>query len=54
MFGIFHKRAIHSIMLVILQSTDPLMIQHLGAQGKSVAPTVDVRASRAFSIIFSW
>lgn len=48
-FGIFPKRAIDSVTLVILQSTHPLMIQHLGAQGKCMAPAVDVRASHAFS-----
>lgn len=52
-FGIFHKTSIGSVILVILQSTNLLTIQHLGAQGKCMAPAVDVRASRAFSIVFS-
>lgn len=48
-FDIFHKRAIDSVILVTLQSTNPLTIQHLGSQGKCMAPAADVRASRVFS-----
>lgn len=50
---VFFTRAIGSVILVILQSTNPLTIQQLGAQGKCMAPAVDGRASRALSIVFS-
>lgn len=44
-FGIFHKSAFDGIMLVILQSTNPFMSQHIGSQATSTAIAVDIMRS---------
>lgn len=50
MFGIFHKRAVDSIILVIFHSPNPFMIEHLGNQGsRSMALTVGVSPSHTFN-----
>lgn len=38
-FGIFHERAVDNIILVTLQSPNPLVIQHLGNQALTVLGT---------------
>lgn len=48
-FGIFHKSAVDGIMLVILQSTNPFMSQHIGSQAQSMAIAVDIMCSVSFS-----
>lgn len=50
MFGIFYKRAVDNIILVILQNPNPFMSQHLGNQGnRSMALTVGGSPSQTFS-----
>lgn len=48
-FGIFRQSAIDGIMLVILQSINPFMGQHIGSQTKFMAVAVDIMCSVSFS-----
>lgn len=54
-FGVSYKRAVDTVIHVLLQSTNPFASHHLDSQERSVAPPVDVGASQCdtFSIVFA-